>query len=79
MLSLFMILFHGKFLGLTMVCIFKNNTEDTFYSLIQDFLLQRSIFYRLYDHGVIVSSGGRHFKLKSCLKTFYTVINSSPV
>ena len=41
--------------------------------------LREPSFYGLYDEGIVDPIGGRHFQLKTCLKTFDAVIDCTPV
>ena len=76
---LFMVFFHGKFLRCTVVRIFVNNIQDTFYSLIQNFFLQSAIFYGFHDQSIVCSVGTWHFQIQAGLQTLHTVIDSTPV
>ena len=75
----FVIFFHGKFLWGTMIRILKNNTENAFYSLIENFFFQGTVFDCFNNQGIVCAAGRRHLQFQSCFQAFHTVIDCTPV
>ena len=75
----FMVFFYSKILWCAVVCIFEDNVQDTFYSLIQNFFFQNAVFYSFHDQSIICSIGTWHFQFQPGFQTFHTVIDGTPV
>ena len=74
-----MVSFHRKFLRGVVVCVEVDNAQNTFYCLVKYRFIKASVFYCLYDLGIVESAGTGHFQIKTGLKTWNTVVDSAPV